>query len=288
MCNKRKTRLEDRKDISNTFVFSTYPMSVNKVFLGFLIIMFIPATANSQQEVATETFEQTQFWTSINSTARISKRWGMIADIHLRRNNFISDPNFYFLRLGAAYWLNDQISFVGGTAALWRATETDTGRKYALERRVYQQALWRAVIGKITFLQRVRVEQRWQEVLNTNSGAKDRVRFSSRFRFLISAAVQVFKDPRLPRPVLSNEILFHSGKEIIYNTFDQNRLFLGFNQRIGKNLMVDYGYMLVYQQQYTGNQYDLNHTFRFFLYYSPDFRKRADDDLPHYPVGGIE
>ena len=263
-------------------------ISVNKVFLGFLIILFMPAPAISQQGTDSETFEQTQFWTSINSTARISKHWGMIADIHIRRTNFISDPNFYFLRLGTAYWLNDQISFAGGAAALWRATETNSGREYALERRIYQQALWRAVIGKITFLQRVRIEQRWQEVLNTNNGAVDRTRFSTRFRFLISAAVQVFEDSRLPRPVLSNEILFHAGKEIIYNTFDQNRLFIGFNQRIGKNLMVDYGYMMVYQQRYTGNEYDLNHTFRLFLYYSPDFRKKADDDLPHYPVGGIE
>ncbi|MCE2613942.1 DUF2490 domain-containing protein [Flavobacteriaceae bacterium D16] len=261
---------------------------MKKVFLGFLIIIFIPAQAISQQGIASETFEQTQFWTSINSTARISKHWGMIADVHLRRENFISDPNFYFLRLGAAYWLNDQISFVGGGAALWLATETDSGRKYALERRIYQQALWRALIGKITFLQRVRIEQRWHEVLNTDSGSVDRTRYSTRFRFLISAAVQVFEDPRLPRPVLSNEILFHAGKEIIYNTFDQNRLFLGFNQRLSKSLTIDYGYMMVYQQRYTGNQYDLNHTFRLFLYYSPDFRKRADDDLPHYPVGGIE
>ena len=261
---------------------------MNKVILGFLIFLFIQASAISQQEIDSQTFEQAQFWTSINSTARISKRWGMIADIHIRRTNSISDPNFYFLRLGAAYWLNDQISFAGGTAALWRATETDSGREYALERRIYQQALWRAVIGKITFLQRVRVEQRWQEVLDTNSGSVDRVRFSTRFRFLISAAVQVFENPKLPRPVLSNEILFHAGKEIVYNTFDQNRLFIGFNQRIGKNLMVDYGYMMVYQQRYTGNQYDLNHIFRLFLYYSPDFRKKVDKDLPHYPVGGIE
>lgn len=261
---------------------------MNKVFPGFLIIICIHFQALSQEGTDSETFEQTQFWTSINSTTRISKHWGMIADIHLRRDNFISDPNFYFLRLGAAYWLNDQISFVGGAAALWLATDTDAGRKYALERRIYQQALWRAVIGKITFLQRVRIEQRWQEVLNTNSGLRDRLRFSSRFRFLISAAVQAFKDPRLPRPVLSNEILFHAGREIIYNTFDQNRLFLGFNQRISKSLTIDYGYMMVYQQRYTGNQYDLNHTFRLFLYYSPDFRKKADDGLPHYPVGGIE
>lgn len=261
---------------------------MNKVSLGFLFILSISAPAISQQETESQTFEQTQFWTSINSTARISKHWGMIADIHVRRNNFISDPNFYFLRLGGAYWLNDQISFAGGAAALWRVTETDLGREFALERRIYQQALWRAVIGKITFLQRVRIEQRWQEVLNTNSGLKDRDRFSTRFRFLISASVQAFNDPGLPRPVLSNEILFHAGKEIVYNTFDQNRLFLGFNQRISKNLMIDYGYMMVYQQRYTGNQYDLNHTFRLFLYYSPDFRKKVDDDLPHYPVGGIE
>jgi hypothetical protein len=256
----------------------------------FLLIIFCCWTilAGAQELPDRQVYNNTQFWTSVNGSWRLSKRWGVISDFHLRRDNFIRDPSFYFLRLGAAYWINDQFSLVGGFAGLWLATDTDLGTKFALERRTYQQILWRAKINKTTFLQRIRIEQRWHQVLNTENAEVDRVRYSNRFRFLFSAAIQVFNDPKLPKPTLSNEILFHVGEEIVLNTFDQNRLFLGFNQRLNQNWTMDYGYMMVYQQRYSGFEYDLNHTIRLFFYFSPDLRKKVDEELPHYPVGGIE
>lgn len=260
-------------------------------FRFILIALFLAQFSfelEAQESPVRQTYENVQFWTSVNGSWRLSQRWGLVSDFHLRRDNFISDPSFYFLRLGAAYWINDQFSLVGGLAGLWLATDTDLGTKYALERRTYQQILWRAKINKTTFLQRIRIEQRWHQVLNTQNGELDRVRYSNRFRFLFSAATQIFENPNAPRPTLSNEILFHVGEEIVFNTFDQNRLFLGFNQRLNKNWTVDYGYMMVYQQRYSGFEYDLNHTIRLFFYFSPDLRKNIDEELPHYPVGGIE
>ncbi|MGI9546752.1 MAG: DUF2490 domain-containing protein [Flavobacteriaceae bacterium] len=257
----------------------------NSILVFALLFSFF---ATAQELPERQKFEHTQFWTSVNSTSRLSSRWGIIGDFHIRRENFMKDPNFYFLRLGAAFWINDQFSLVGGAAALWLATSTDVGREYALERRTYQQVLWRAAIKKVTFLQRIRIEQRWHQVLDRTDGSVDRIRFSSRFRFLFSGAMQIFNNPKLPKLTISDEILFHVGNEIVYNAFDQNRLFLGFNQRISKNWTVDYGYMMVYQQRYSGFEYDLNHTIRLFFYFSPDLRKKVDEELPHYPVGGIE
>ena len=258
---------------------------MKKRFLILLLLLGGASALFGQERVV---YEQPQFWTSVNGTMRFSQRFGLITDFHLRRNNFLRDPNFYFIRLGGAYWIDDQFSLAGGIAALWLATDTQVGTKFALERSTYQQALWRADKQWLTFLQRIRVEQRWHQVLDPTNGSVDRVRFSHRFRFLMSAAFDVFPNPKAPRPTISNEILFHVGKEIVYNTFDQNRLFLGFNQKLGKGWSVDYGYMMVYQQRYSGFEYDLNHTLRLFFYFSPDFRKKADEELPHYPVGGIE
>lgn len=257
-------------------------------YLVLILTFLLCFGLSAQEDVDRQTFENTQFWTSVNGTLRFSQRWGLITDVHIRRDDFIRNPSFYFLRLGGAYWINDQFSVAGGVAALWAATDTEVGTEFALERRIYQQLLWRAAMKKVVFLQRIRIEQRWHEVLDPTDGSVDRVRFSNRFRFLFSASFQVFNNPKAPRATISDEVLFHVGKEIIYNTFDQNRLFLGFNQPIGKNWSVDYGYMMVYQQRYSGFEYDLNHTLRLFFYYTPDLRKDKDEELPHYPVGGIE
>lgn len=232
--------------------------------------------------------EQAQFWTSINSTWRFTDHWGVMGDFHIRRTDFLKDPNFYFLRAGGVYWFNDKMSLAGGGAALWYAVEDETkGFNYALEKRIYQQLLWRSVNGRAKFLQRIRNEQRWHQVLN-DDGSVDRVRFSNRVRLLFSASIRIFEDEKKPRLVLSDEILFHFGNEIVYNTFDQNRFFVGINHRMNKNWSFDFGYMAVYQQKYSGYQYDLNHTLRLFFYLSPDLRKKKDDEMPHYPVGGTE
>ena len=114
----------------------------------FLLCAFTTGFAQEQQEK--EINDQAQFWTSVNSTWRISTKWGAMGDFHLRRNNFLKDPNFYFLRLGAVYWFNNKFSLAGGGALLWLATPDSEGDfNYALERRIYQQLLWRSVQGKV-------------------------------------------------------------------------------------------------------------------------------------------
>ena len=51
--------------------------------------------------------------------------------------------------------------------------------------------------------------------------------------------------------VLSDEILIQFGKEVVYNTFDQNRIFIGIKQTISSKLSFDFGYMNVYQQKFS-------------------------------------
>jgi len=255
----------------------------------FLVIFLVLSFAfNSSAQTEKEINEQVQFWTSINSTWRLSDDWGVMGDFHIRRNNFLQDPNFYFLRAGGVYWFNDKISLAGGGALLWYAwPDRNDDFNFSLEKRLYQQLLWRSVNGRTKFLQRIRTEQRWQEVLNPD-GSVNNIRFSTRVRFLFSAAIRVFEDEKKPRLVLSDEVLFHFGEQIVYNTFDQNRFFIGINHRLNKNWSYDFGYMAVFQQKYSGYKYDLNHTIRLFFYLSPDLRKKKDQDMPHYPVGDIE
>jgi len=76
------------------------------------------------------------------------------------------------------------------------------------------------------------------------------------------------KDPKAPVLVLSDELLIQFGKELVYNTFDQNRFFIGIRQNLSKQFSYDFGYMNVYQQRITGYQYDMNHTIRLFFYYA--------------------
>jgi Protein of unknown function (DUF2490) len=68
---------------------------------------------------------------------------------------------------------------------------------------------------------------------------------------------------------------------VVYNTFDQNRLFLGVHLNLGKNVDVDTGYMNVFQQHATGNVYDISHIFRVFLYLHLDLSGAGKDKRLH-------
>ena len=77
-----------------------------------------PSVTHAQ--LAKEINEETQLWVSINSTARITHRWGLVTDFHIRRNNFIEDPSFYFLRLGSNFWVTEKFTLTAGYAHMWR------------------------------------------------------------------------------------------------------------------------------------------------------------------------
>ena len=83
--------------------------------------------------------------------------------------------------------------------------------------------MWREKYEKSSFLFRVRNEHRWYQVLDEN-GDVDRVPFSDRLRFLISGPYKIFKNEKLLRLVVADEMRIHFGEEIVYNTFDQNRI----------------------------------------------------------------
>ncbi len=226
--------------------------------------------------------QQTQSWVSINSVTKFSDRWGIVADAHIRSNEIFHDNNFYFLRGGITYIPNPVVSITGGYAHMWLAPTKEGWNTYSDENRIYQQAQMTTKIGKVSVLQRIRNEQRWQEkIVNDESTGENR--FTNRVRYLVSFNIPVFKKKTVPMLVISDEILIHFGQEVVYNTFDQNRLFIGIRQAINPKLSFDFGYMNVYQQKYSGYQYDMNHTLRLFFYLNTGIK--SNHPVVHHASG---
>lgn len=225
------------------------------------------------QQGEKEVNQQVQFWTSINTLARVSDKWGIVGDFHIRRNNFIKDPSFYFIRFGANYWVKKNFTLVGGYGHMWLASAAADDFLFTNENRIYEQAQVSSKWGKVSVLNRLRNEQRWRQKL-IDGEKSDQWGFSNRVRYLLSFTFPVFSNPKAPSLVLADELLVQFGKDIVYNTFDQNRLFLGMKQNLSKVMSMDFGYMLVYQQKGSGYQYDMNHTIRLFFYYTPNWTIR--------------
>lgn len=249
------------------------PLFVPKILLVTVIatlLLLQSSNAQSTSYTNKQINHQIQSWVSVNSTIRVSKKWGIMVDVHYRSNQFFANPNFYFVRLGGNYWINEHITAAAGWGHLWLAPSKAGFKTCAQENRLFQQIQMTSKIGTIQLLNRLRNEQRWQEKI-VNDKRTNEFKFTNRVRYLASLTIPISKNEYFPSLVLSDELCIQMGKEVVYNTFDQNRAFLGFKQRILQNLHFDIGYMLVNQQKSNGYQYDQNSTYRCFFYYTPNF-----------------
>ncbi|KAB1156333.1 DUF2490 domain-containing protein [Flavobacterium luteum] len=232
-----------------------------------VIFVLVPFLVLSQKQTSKDVNNQTQTWFSLNNNIKINEHWSLLADFHIRKNDFLDNESFYFVRSGIGYSPNSKVFFVAGYAHMWLAPTKPEWNIFSNENRFYQQAQLSSKIGNVSVLQRVRNEQRWQEMIvnDEKTGAN---RFTNRVRYLLSFNIPIFRKSTMPSLIVSDEVLIHFGKEVIYNTFDQNRIFIGMKQCINPKLSFDFGYMNVYQQKYSGFQYDSNHTLRLFFYYN--------------------
>ena len=232
-----------------------------------------------------EVQDQNHFWWSFNTKAKLTGRWSLEADLHIRRTNFLKNNNFLYTRLGIGYSFNEQLSVSAGGGRMWLANNNGATELFSNENRLVEQVLFNSKAGRISLTQRLRIEQRWiQKVINFQP--VDENRYVNRFRYLLALNIPLSKNNKIPSLILANELMLQTGKDIIYNNFDQNRFFIGFKQPLTKTLSFDMGYMHVWQQKLSGYQYSRNHTIRWFFYWQPDWRKKnkpvsAVFDLPH-------
>lgn len=240
------------------------------------LIVFLPLFLLGQTLPQKEVNHQIQTWVSLNNNIKFDTNWSLLADFHIRRNDFVDRDSFYFVRAGVAYIPNSKVLFATGYAHMWLAPIKPEWSVFSNENRFYQQIQYVSKIGEISFLQRIRSEQRWQEAI-VNDTKREALRFTNRLRYLVSINFPLSKKKTSTSLVVSDEVLIHFGKEILYNTFDQNRIFIGIKQSINPHLSFDFGYMNVYQQKYSGYQYDTNHTIRLFFYYNNNLK-----DLTHF------
>lgn len=253
---------------------------MKRLLLIILIVLF-PFIAISQAPTQKEVTQKSQVWLSLNTVTKFSDHWGFIADFHERWDGFFDENNFYLLRGGITYIPNTYVSLTAGYAHMWLAPSNPDWSIYADENRFYEQVNLNTVAGKVGIVQRIRNEQRWQEKI-VNDQETDDVRFTDRVRYLVGLNIPVFKKKTLPLLVVSDEILLQFGNEVIYNTFDQNRFFIGIKQSIDPKWSFDFGYMNVYQQKYSGYQYDMIHTLRLFFYLSTSIRKKVPSDADYF------
>jgi hypothetical protein len=252
-------------------------VGVRICFLGSFFLFFTLFTEVVAQKTV---IHDVPSWTGVFASYRVNKNWGVVGDFLVNRNNLYSDPGFIWIKGGVGYWSSNSPYFFSAGFALLRNPRTDLDNAtHTMEYRIDPQVVWWKPLGKGTFLNRFRLDFRSRQ--NTeNNELLDTRNMSYRFRFLNSYTFPITKGEKPLSGVLLNEVLIQFGNKIVYNTFDQLRVFVGVQKKLSNEVSFDFGYFPIYSQTPAGNVYTLNHIVRLLIF--TDFVAKKNLPRPRF------
>ena len=216
-----------------------------------------------------------QAWLGYFNQTRLSNKWGLWLDLHYRMtDNFVDRPFQLLIRPGVTYYIKDNLRATVGYGLIehYPAKGLHTTRT---EHRVWQQIYWNQKYPRLATTQWLRIEERYNQKVVSDTkvgGYTYSLRLRYNFSFLIPLKGQEIV-AKTPFAVLANEVFLSFGKNVVYNTFDQNRLFIGMGYQFSSRFNAQLGYMNVFQQNAAGNDYFSTNAIRLYMYHTVDLRK---------------
>lgn len=259
-------------------------IGIANCFWGYCLLV----SAFSSELMAQEAIIQdVPTFTGIFPSYRLNNNWGVVGDFIINRNNLYADPGFIWLKAGTAYWsTNSPYSFSAGIAFLRNPRSDLTNATHTMEYRFDPQVVWWKPLGKGNFSNRFRLDFRSRQNIENGELLATR-NMSYRFRYFFSYIFPISKGEKPLSLVLANEVLVQFGNKIVYNTFDQMRVFVGVHKKVSNVVSFDFGYFPIYSQTAAGNIYTLNHIIRLFVF--TDFGKKKGLPRPqNFEEMGVE
>lgn len=242
-----------------------------RLILTIVLIFLVFFVLSQQKQVITE---QKTFIGFFNQN-RFTKHIGTWMDLHHRTTDeYFKRPLQSMGRLGLTFYITDHFRLTAGYCFVYNYPAKGFN-KSKIEHRPWQQLFFKQEYHKVQTIQILRLEQRYnEEIINDKSTGK--YIYTNRIRYSYLLLIPFTKDGIVPGKVfgvLNDEIFLNFGKNITYNTFDQNRFFAGLGYQFSKNSSLHIGYMNIYHQAATVSKYNESHCFRLFIFHNLDFRK---------------
>jgi hypothetical protein len=239
-----------------------------KLVLLLFFCSLISLPSFSQEK---EVENRDQAWLGYLNQTRFTNKSGLWVDLHWRRtNDFIKDNAITIARVAYIYYLTDQTRLMAGYAYV-----TQYGNPDVPEHRPWQQIQWMEKKSWYSLMQWIRVEERFRTKVVAGELTNE-YSFNFRVRYNISLTIPLKGKQivaKTPFVFLNDEVHINAGKNIVYNYFDQNRLFLGVGYQFTSHLNAHIGYMNVFQQQPSGNHFVNINAIRLFVFHNLDFRR---------------
>lgn len=191
------------------------------------------------------------------------------------KENFVNNFSVSIVRFGLTYYLTPDIKLRAGYA--WADYFPGDNHKNVTmpEHRPWQQVQWQTKFGKNRLVQSLGLEERFRRKILNNEELAAGYNFNFRVRYNLRYEIALDKkgiDPGAISFIIYDEININAGKQIVYNYFDQNRFYAGLKFQTGKYTNLQLGWLNIFQQQASGNQFKNTGLIRLYFYQNIDFR----------------
>lgn len=222
--------------------------------LSFSFISFSMAFAQSSKKDINYGNQQ---WLQYYNKLKISKRFTLLHDGSFRTKNAFRNYSLILLRTGCGYSVSENISVAAGIAFTFSFTDN---RFSKAEFRGWQEVLFPLQLKRFYFSNRIRLEERYfRKITDGRFSADDNFNYRARYRLYVSIPLNHKSITTKTISVnLGDEVLINFGKDIVYNTFDSNRLLGGLSYQFNTNWSVTLNYMAQFSKNSIPDSFEQN------------------------------
>lgn len=239
------------------------------------LLFFLTVSLWGQQKKVTH---YNQLWYAYNNNTRISDRWGIWMDLQNKdKSEYVHNFDVKENTLGGIYYLKNKMRLTGAFTYIQSYPNDKLPDFYAPEYRPWQMLQWRNNWKDMSFAHWVRLEERFKtKTINANQ-LTNNFDFSYRLRYNIFIEKPLTSKKRQKGAFslsLAEEVYLSYGQSIVYNTFDQNRVFGGFLYYFNTHDFLQLGYTNVIQHLAGKDQYKSIDAIKLTFFNNLDFRKK--------------
>jgi hypothetical protein len=244
---------------------------LKRTIITFLIIACLCDSTHAQNR---QVANHSNAWLMYFGTHKFAPQWSVHLEAQWRRNQWIQLPQQLLLRTAINFQAvsNLQTSIGYCYVDTYPYGDFPVAKSFP-EHRIWEQIQTRQQVGKLEWINRYRLEQRF---IYSNGEVPI---YQNRFRFMTRISVPLFGREIRDRSwylSLYNESMISFGKQVKLNAFDQNRAFAALGYKVPGLGRLEFGYLLQILMKSDGVRQESNHTVQVGLTSSLPFVKSGN------------
>ncbi|PJJ09275.1 uncharacterized protein DUF2490 [Flavobacterium sp. 1] len=239
--------------------------------LCLLLVCFV-SKAQTEKNID----HQSLLWTRYYNQLTLNSKWSIHTEFDNRVFISPSEENLFLIRMHGRYKINEKIDLGAGVSYFSVATQVpeNTNDFRTPEYRIQQDISCKQEFGSFTLNHRFQAEERFIHNANKEELLSGTT-FYWRFRYRLQGEYSCWKkEKQYLKAIVYDELMINAGEKIVYNTFDQNRIYAALQYGINKNIALELGYLNSFQQRANGIDYFDRDIIRFTFFHKIKLKEK--------------